>query len=108
VLAAAALYALDNNVNRLKEDNAKAKYLASELSKMKDISIDVSTIHTNIIIFRLNRSESENDKFKDDLKAKGILISDGSYGSLRAVCHLDVSMDEVKESAEIIRNVLIK
>lgn len=108
VLAAAALYALDNNVSRLKEDNAKAKYLASELSKMKDISIDVSTIHTNIIIFRLNRSESEINKFKEDLKAKGILISDGSYGSLRAVCHLDVSMDEVKEAAVIIRNVLTK
>lgn len=106
VLAAAALYALDNNVNRLKEDNAKAKYLALELSNMKDITIDVSTIHTNIIIFRLNRSESEINRFKDVLKAKGILISDGSYGSLRAVCHLDVSMDDVKEAAVIIRNTL--
>lgn len=106
ILAAAALYALDNNVSRLKEDNSKAKYLASELSKMKDISIDVSTIHTNIIIFRLNRTASEIDKFKEDLKAQGILISDGSYGSLRAVCHLDVSMDEVKEAAMKIRNTL--
>jgi threonine aldolase len=108
ILAAAALYALDNNVNRLKEDNAKAKYLAGELSKMKDITIDLSTVQTNIIIFRLNRSDEEITNFKSTLKDKGILISDGSYGSLRALCHLDVSMDEVKEAAVVISKVLAK
>jgi threonine aldolase len=106
VLAAAALYALDNNISRLKEDNAKAKYLAVELSGMKDITIDLSTVQTNIIIFRLNRSEEEVNKFKDALKDKGVLISDGSYGSLRAVCHLDVSMDDVKEAVKVIGNIL--
>jgi threonine aldolase len=106
ILAAAALYALDNNVQRLKEDHEKAKCFAQEICMLKDITVDLSTIQTNIIIFRLNRSDEEVNKFKSSLKEKGVLISDGSYGSLRALCHLDVSMEEVKEAAEIIKNSL--
>jgi threonine aldolase len=106
ILAAAALYALDNNVLRLKEDHEKAKYFADEICRLKDISVDLSTVQTNIIIFRLNRSDEEINKFKDALNEEGILISDGSYGSLRAICHLDVSMNEVKEAIRVIKNIL--
>jgi len=106
ILAAAALYALDNNVQRLKEDHEKAKCFANEISKLKDISVDMSTVQTNIIIFRLNRTDEEINKFKSALKDKGILISDGSYGSLRAICHLDVSMDDVKKAIDAVKEVL--
>lgn len=106
ILAAAALYALDNNVLRLKEDHEKAKYFANEISKLNDISVDLSTVQTNIIIFRLNRNEAEINKFKSALKDKSILISDGSYGSLRSICHLDVSMKDVQLSIKAIKEVL--
>jgi threonine aldolase len=106
VIAAAALYALENNVDRLKEDHKKARLLAEEISKLKDIEINIQTVQTNIIIFRLKRSDDETDKFKSDLKSKGVLISDGSYGSLRAVCHMDVSFDEVKEAVRIFKSLL--
>jgi threonine aldolase len=106
VIAAGALYALENNAERLKEDHKNAKYFAEEISKLNDIDIDLSTVQTNILIFRLKRDENGVNKFKQDLKEKGVLISDGSYGSLRVVFHLDVSKEQTKEAVEILKKLL--
>jgi threonine aldolase len=106
IIAAGAIYALENNVQRLKEDHAKAKKFATEISKLNDIQIDLDTVQTNIVIFRLNRPPQRIDKFKSELKANGVLISDGSYGSLRAVFHLDVKMEEVEKTLDIFRSLL--
>ena len=106
VIAAGALYALENNVERLKDDHKNAKFFAEEISKLNDIEIDMSTVQTNIIIFRLKRDENGINKFKHDLKTKGVLISDGSYGSLRVVFHLDVSEEQAKEAAGAFKTIL--
>jgi threonine aldolase len=106
VIAAAALYALENNIERLKEDHEKARFFAEEISKLNEIDINMATVQTNIIIFSVKRSESGVNKFKSDLKDKNVLISDGSYGSLRAVFHLDVSMGQVKEAVDVIKKLL--
>ena len=106
ILAAGAMYALDNNIDRLKEDNEKAKLFAREISQLKSISIDLEHVQTNIIIFRVNRSPAEIDKFKADLKQMGVLISDGSFGSLRAVFHLDVSMDDTLKAIDAFKKLL--
>ena len=106
VIAAGALYALENNVERLKDDHKNAKFFAEEISKLNDIEIDMSTVQTNIVIFRLKRDENGINKFKHDLKTKGVLISDGSYGSLRVVFHLDVSEEQAKEAAGVFKTLL--
>jgi threonine aldolase len=106
VIAAAALYALENNIERLKEDHEKARFFAEEISKLNEIDINMATVQTNIIIFSVKRSESGVNKFKSDLKDKNVLISDGSYGSLRAVFHLDVSLEQVKEAVDVIKKLL--
>jgi threonine aldolase len=106
VIAAAAMYALENNVSRLKEDHNKARLFAEEISTLKEISIDLSTVHTNIIIFRVKKDDDGINRFKTDLASKGVLISDGSYGSLRAVFHLDVSKEQVKEAVRVIKSLL--
>jgi threonine aldolase len=103
ILAAAAVYALENNIERLKEDNSKAKYFATEISKIDGIEVDLASVHTNIVIFRVNHLTEE---FKELLKEKGILLTDGVYGTLRAVFHLDVSMDEVKKAIKIFKQCL--
>jgi threonine aldolase len=106
VIAAAALYALENNIERLKEDHEKAKFFAEEISKLKEIEINMSTVQTNIIIFSVKKSESGVNKFKSGLEENRVLISDGSYGSLRAVFHLDVSMEQVKKAVDIFKKFL--
>lgn len=106
ILAAAAMYALDHNIERLKEDHKKARYFAEEISKLKDIEVDLSTVQTNIVIFRIKRAEQEINRLRASMKEKGVVFTDGSYGSLRAVFHLDVSFDEVKAAVDIFRNTI--
>jgi threonine aldolase len=106
ILAAAAIYALDNNVERLKEDHAKAKYFAERISSFKFISVDLSTVQTNIVIFRINKSENEVMTIKNMLRENGVLISDGSFGSLRAVFHLDVSNEETEDAVNILNKII--
>jgi threonine aldolase len=103
ILAAAALYALENNTNRLKEDNDKAKYFAEEISKIKEVSVNIDKVHTNIVIFA--NSKYPKAELMAKLKEKGVLISAGSFENLRAVFHLDVQMDEVKNAAEIFKSL---
>jgi threonine aldolase len=106
ILAAAAMYALDHNIERLKEDHQKARYFAEEISKLKDVEVDLSTVQTNIVIFRIKRTEQEINRLRTSMKEKGVVFTDGSYGSLRAVFHLDVSLDEVKTAVDIFRNTV--
>lgn len=99
-LAAAALYALDNNIERLKMDNDKAKYFAMEISKIEWINTDPESVQTNIVIF------STFDKTKlQKLEDKGVRISKGSYDNSRAVFHLDVREDDLMKAIEIFKSV---
>lgn len=103
ILAAAAIYALDNNIDRLKKDNEKAKYFAEEINKSDAINVDLKSVQTNIVIFKTNKySKAE---ITDKLKAKGVIISSGSYDNLRAVFHLDVSEDDLLKSIDIIKSL---
>ncbi|MCX7834155.1 MAG: low-specificity L-threonine aldolase [Ignavibacteria bacterium] len=103
VIAAAALYALKNNVQRLKEDHKKAKLFAEKISNIKEINIDLNTVQTNIVIFSTTKYGKQ--EFIQKLKERGVLISSGSYDYLRAVFHLDVHMCEVEEAAQIVNEL---
>jgi threonine aldolase len=86
-LAAAGLYALDNNINRLKEDHKRAKEIGAVMKNLSFIK-SVEPVETNIIIFELlgdvNEAHFINELQQNDIK----LIGMGS-GKLRLVTHLD-------------------
>ena len=86
-LAAAGLYALDNNFERLAEDHKKAKEVGEVLSILSIIK-KVEPIETNIIIFELNPKVSEMT-FVQKLADKNIHIIGMGGGKLRIVTHLD-------------------
>jgi threonine aldolase len=86
-LAAAGIYALQNNINRLEEDHKRAKELGQVLEQLPWIE-KVAPVETNILIFEVKKALEEKmviEKFKD----KGILISSMGQGKLRIVTHLD-------------------
>ena len=86
-LAAAGIYALQNNINRLEEDHKRAKELGKVLEQLPWIE-KVAPVETNILIFEVKKTLEEKmviEKFKD----KGILISSMGQGKLRIVTHLD-------------------
>lgn len=89
VLAAAGLYALDNNRKRLVDDHQKAKDIGRVLEGLKYV-FNVQTVETNIVIFELEKHVDSN-YFIENLKSKNILISDMGSGKLRIVTHMDYS-----------------
>jgi threonine aldolase len=101
VLAAAGLYALEHNIQRLAEDHEKAKTFVKILCESPRYEVNLDHVETNIIIFGIREPSSVN-KFISDLKSLGVLLSAGSAGKVRAVTHLDVSPGDVKKAAEIL------
>jgi threonine aldolase len=86
-LAAAGIYALDNHIDRLKEDHARAKTLAKIISSKSEI-IDIMPVETNIVIFQLAKGLLSVD-YVEMLKQKGILASTFGKDKVRLVTHLD-------------------
>jgi threonine aldolase len=86
-LAAAGIYALDNNINRLEQDHRRAKELGDLLKKLNWIE-KVEEVETNILIFQI-KSHVNEAQFMALLKQKNILISSMGQGKLRMVTHLD-------------------
>ncbi len=103
VIASAGLYALKNNITRLAEDHEKAKILAETISSLQSLEIDMERVQTNILIFKPLTMSLEDALAKT--KVKGLLLSEGTIGSMRAVTHMDVSMDEIKKACGILKEV---
>ncbi|MDQ7817492.1 MAG: GntG family PLP-dependent aldolase [Melioribacteraceae bacterium] len=104
VIAAAGLYALKNNINRLKEDHQKAKLLADKLAEIKNITIDLDLVETNIVMFTPIGITIED--FQSKCKSGGLLLGTGKVGEIRAVTHMDVSLKEVEEAVKIISKAI--
>ena len=96
-LAAAGIYALDNNVNRLKDDHKRAKHLGSLLQGKSYIE-NVLPVDTNIVIFSLN-DNMPSAKFVAEMAKESILVSVMGNQLVRMVTHLDFS-DEMLELTE--------
>ncbi len=103
IIAAAALFAVKNNLERLKEDHEKAKQLAKALAEMKNIEVDLNKVQTNIVMFGVKKTTAQ--AFSRKLASYGLLISPVSKQSLRAVTHLDVNYADIFNAIEIIEKV---
>ena len=107
IIAAGALYALRNNRERLKEDNENAHRFAEIIAKnAKKATVDLDSVETNIVLIELGRKKPDIPKILSDLSAKGVKLSQGKKTSLRAVTHLDVTMDECEKAANIVSEYL--
>jgi len=102
-LAAAALYALDNNMERLNEDHKKAKEIGVELAKLSIIK-KVETIKTNIVIFELNDDVKESN-FVNKLSTKNIKIISMGSGKLRMVTHLNYTDDMHEKLLSVLQSL---
>jgi threonine aldolase len=93
-MAAAGLYALENHIDRLKDDHQRAKVIADVLTKQSYIE-EVFPAETNIIIFKLNKTFADKD-FVKMLKEKNIHCTIFGPQIIRMVTHLDFT-DEMLE-----------
>ena len=99
-IAAAGIYALENNIARLEEDHQHAKQIAEALSK-KDFIGKIMPVETNIIIFEVGGSYTAKE-FCERLKLDDILCLSISATQVRMVTHLDVTDEMVKKLIGVI------
>ena len=88
-LAAAGIFALENNIERLRDDHARAKQLEEVLNKMHYVQ-EVLPVETNIVVFRL-KPEIDVNKFLEILAAKNIKAVGFGPQTIRFATHLDVN-----------------
>ena len=86
-LAAAGIYALQNNINRLEDDHNRAKELGNTLQKLSWVA-SVQPVETNIVVFSVIDT-IEDKQVIEKLKQKGVAISLLAKNTLRMVTHLD-------------------
>jgi threonine aldolase len=99
ILAAAGLIALEKMPRRLHDDHANAELLAEALSNIDGVEIDLDSVETNIVIFRMTGKMKAMDLVAR-LKMRGILCSSLGRDSVRLVTHYDVSRADCVSVAE--------
>jgi threonine aldolase len=99
-LAAACLYALEHNVDRLSEDHYKAKRIETILKKCTWVK-EVLPVETNIVIFEVENSAYTSEK----LTSLGIRTSPFSPTLVRMVTHLDITDEMMVKFKEIMLNI---
>jgi threonine aldolase len=102
-MAAAGIYALKNNVARLKQDHEHAQQIAAVL-KEKDFVENILPVETNIIIFSLKPPQTSLH-FVEKLKEESILGYAISPTSVRLVLHLDITPEMVEKTISTIKSL---
>ena len=108
IIAAGGIYALEQNVERLAEDHEHARLLARGLAGIPGIQLNPAEVETNIVFFDVARTGLTAEEFNEQMKAHGIRMAAGGYGStlLRAVTHLDVSKLDVNRVLDLAASVI--
>ena len=102
-IAAAGIYALDNHIQRLKEDHKRAKQLAKTMSKLSYID-NILPVDTNILIFNLNNKLSP-EKFVKQLSDKNIKAVGFGKQAIRFVTHLDFTDDMLTKVEKTLKSI---
>jgi threonine aldolase len=106
IVAAAGLYALDHNVERLADDHANARRLAEGLAEA-GVPVDRAQVETNFVLVDVARLGFPAEEALARLRAEGVLLSFATRrGVLRAVTHLDVGADDVERAIAAIPRAL--
>ncbi len=107
ILAAAGLIALEDGPKRLHEDHENAHRLAEGVAEIDGISIDPSTVQTNIVIFDVSGTGKTSSKVCLELKGAGILAIGISDCQIRMVTHCDVGESDIERTRDALRRLLM-
>jgi threonine aldolase len=108
LIAAAGVYALRHNIDRLAEDHVRARKLAEALSGIRSIRIDLETVQTNIVVVDVAGSDFTVDESVLLLEQSGVLVVPFGRTTIRAVTHLDIDDADIEKSVSIFEKVFAK
>jgi threonine aldolase len=105
-LAAAVLYALENNYQRLQTDHEHAAILANTLQQCLWVT-HVEPVYTNIILFDVAEHVSNAQHVVDKLAAQGIICFATGAKRIRFVTHLHITKQDIKEACNILKSFML-
>lgn len=108
IIAAAGIVALEQMVDRLAEDHTLARYFAEGLARLPGIQIDLDTVQTNIVIFRVVDDRFSWQSFIIAVHRRGLNLGELGHGRIRAVLHYNVTRKDVDDALDIIHEVLCR
>ena len=103
--AAAALFGVEHHRARLADDHANARRLAGALAASPLVRLDLATVQTNIVVFRLRADAVDAATVVQRARERGVLVNAFDARTIRAVTHLDVSAAQVARAAEVLAAV---
>jgi threonine aldolase len=105
IVAAAGVWALENNMEKLAEDHANARRLGEHITSIKGFSLYTPKIESNIVFFDVTGAGLTSRQVYEGLMAKGVRMG-LTYGNMiRAVTHLDVSRDDIDTAGAMLAEV---
>lgn len=108
ILAAAGLYALEHNVERLAEDHENAALLAEGIGDHCPGLVLEGEPDTNMVYFRREKPKGSDDDFLAACVARGVRVSWMGPNRFRAVTHLDVNRDAIEKGIGLLRQVCLE
>jgi threonine aldolase len=102
IVAASALYALENNVERLADDHRNARQLAELIAGIRGLSVRVDAVETNLVFFEVDPALGYASQLSAALANRGVRIHDTDPHRLRACTHLDVNGEDIPEVGRIL------
>jgi threonine aldolase len=102
-LAAAGLYALHHQVDRLQEDHRRAQVLGALIGTLPFVQ-QVLPVYTNIVIFHLDPKTMSGTSFEKQMMERGIRVSSFGKQTIRLVTHLDFTEKMLEQTIEALQN----
>ena len=102
IIAAGALFALENNIERLADDHDTAQILARQISEFEGLSVDPTLVDTNIVLFEVDSNLCSAPDFCEQLLKAGVWTYPFSHRLVRAVTHLHITAADARQAAQIV------
>jgi threonine aldolase len=106
IFAAAGLYALDQNIERLADDHANARWLGERLAQSPQVILDLTTAQTNILVFGLAAGAPDAPTVVARARERGVLVMAFGPRTIRAVTHLDISHAHCERAANVLLEIV--
>jgi threonine aldolase len=106
VIAAAGLYAIRNNIDRLADDHRRARQLAQRLADVVPGSVDVAGVETNLVLVDVSLAGHDPAAFMEAARKRDVLLNDVGARHIRLVTHLDVDDAQTAYAADVLSELL--
>lgn len=106
IIAAAGIYALKNNIQRLAEDHKRARWLAEQLNQLPNLSVDLESVETNMVYVDHHRTGLTSSEFAKALRDEGVIVSTRPPHHIRMCTNLHHTDGTIESVVERVQKVI--